>query len=59
MNLIEATELMKKYAECPDCGNKYVGNGQGGMQIEGETFRRWCKCGWSVGTNTSGEETEV
>ncbi len=58
MNLIDAAELMKKYSECQNCGNKYVGNGQGGMQIEGDTFYRWCKCGWSVKTNECGEETD-
>ena len=48
MNAYKATELMDKYSYCPNCGNGAVGNGEGTLNINGDTFERTCKCGWSV-----------
>ena len=48
MQLDRSTELMKKYAECPECGNDKISNGEGGLVINDHTFHRWCKCGWEV-----------
>lgn len=41
-------ELTEKYMECPTCGNKFIGNGEGGLVVEEFTFDRWCKCGWKI-----------
>ena len=48
MNLPTAIEMINKYAVCPQCGSEYVGNGEGVLEIEDNTFKRSCKCGWSV-----------
>jgi hypothetical protein len=48
MNIVDSTELMKKYSKCEECGNEFVGNGEGTLEIENNVFKRTCKCGWSV-----------
>lgn len=50
MNIRTTTELMKKYAKCPECGNEKVGGepSEGALIIEDHVFTRSCKCGWSV-----------
>lgn len=48
MKIMKALELANKYNVCPKCGNEYVGDGQGSVNIEGNTFLRTCKCGWKV-----------
>ena len=48
MNALKSIDLMNKYVDCPCCGNEYIGNGQGGIIIEDDTFRRWCKCGYDI-----------
>lgn len=51
-------ELNEKYIECPECGNTYIGNGEGGLVIDDFTFDRWCKCGWKVHIDVREEENE-
>lgn len=46
MNALRAMELMEQYEECQECGNKYVGNGEGTIEVTEATFTRTCKCGW-------------
>ena len=46
---------MEKYANCPNCGNEYIGNGQGGLQLEEDFLRRWCKCGYDITVSEDGE----
>lgn len=48
MNMINAMRLARQYAECPKCGNTYVGNGQGEVIITDSEFYRSCKCGWEI-----------
>jgi hypothetical protein len=48
MDVIVAMKLIEKYAECPYCGNPCVSNGEGTLVIDDDTFKRTCKCGWSV-----------
>jgi transcription elongation factor Elf1 len=48
MNAWKAVELMGVYNNCPDCGSEKLGNGEGTLEIEDDTFKRTCKCGWSV-----------
>lgn len=58
MNWLKSMELMGKYADCPTCGNKYIGNSQGGIIVEDDTFRRWCKCGFDITVNEDDEEID-
>lgn len=48
MLLSQSIKLMEKYGNCPECGNGRIGNGEGGLVVEENSFERWCKCGWSV-----------
>lgn len=32
--------------DCPNCGNGFVGNGQGTLNVEDNIIRRTCKCGF-------------
>lgn len=47
MLLRQSIKLTKKYGKCLQCGNQYIGKGEGGLVIEENSFERWCKCGWS------------
>lgn len=47
MKLHEALKLMESYAVCPKCGNEYLGKDDGSLEID-DTFKRTCKCGWSI-----------
>lgn len=50
MNLVDACELMKKYAKCPKCGCDIVGVGIGTIECDTAAgyFKRTCHCGWKV-----------
>ena len=50
MTALESIELMKKYAKCPTCGCKTVGNGTGTIEVDTSVgyFKRTCRCGWYV-----------
>ncbi|MCC5428679.1 DUF3797 domain-containing protein [Clostridium botulinum] len=47
---------MKKYEKCPKCGNNKIGNGEGGIIIEDDTYTRTCKCGFKITINEDGKE---
>ena len=48
MNALNAAELIELYETCPNCGNKMIGNGEGTIEINKNTFKRTCKCGFSI-----------
>lgn len=50
MTIIDACELMKRYAVCPKCGCEYIGNGKGSIVVDTEVghFYRNCNCGWEI-----------
>lgn len=48
MNARRAMQLMEQYEECQECGNQYVGNGEGTVEVTDDTFKRTCKCGWKI-----------
>lgn len=58
MNMCKSMELIEKYADCPNCGNEFIGNGQGGLVVEDSTFRRFCKCGFDITVDGDGEEIQ-
>lgn len=55
MNAIKAAGLIKKYAECQECGNANVNNGEGSLLITDDVFKRECKCGWSIEIKENGQ----
>jgi transcription elongation factor Elf1 len=48
MDALKAVELLKKYNQCPACGNENVGDKEGTVEIHEDVFKRTCKCGWMV-----------
>jgi hypothetical protein len=48
VNFRESLKLMEKYYKCDNCGSEVVGNGEGSLEVTDDTFKRICKCGWSV-----------
>jgi hypothetical protein len=48
VNIVRSLELMEKYSTCLECGSMNVGNGEGTLNIEDDSFKRTCKCGWEV-----------
>ncbi|HCL4549710.1 DUF3797 domain-containing protein [Clostridium botulinum] len=48
--------IMKKYEKCPKCGSNRIGNGEGGIIIEDDTYTRTCKCGFKITINEDGKE---
>ena len=59
MKLTRALELMKKYPRCPKCGSKMIGSGERTLEIDDDTFRRTCKCGWTVVAKEEGDENDA
>lgn len=48
MNMKRVLELLEKYETCPECGNTKIGNGEGALVIDINTFKKTCKCGFEV-----------
>jgi hypothetical protein len=46
MNAMLFLQIMKKYGKCPDCGSEKLGNGEGTLEVDDDTFKRTCKCGF-------------
>lgn len=46
-------------SDCPNCGNEFIGNGQGALNVDENMVRRTCKCGfvfeYDVNNGTSKE----
>ncbi|MGG3987310.1 DUF3797 domain-containing protein [Bacillus smithii] len=40
--------IIKKYLKCSKCGSDKIGDGEGMLEIDDDTFKRSCKCGWTV-----------
>jgi len=56
LEALKVCELLNKYGKCPKCGNEYLGNGNGTLEVEDETFKRTCKCGFKIITDEDGNE---
>ncbi|MES1045316.1 DUF3797 domain-containing protein [Heyndrickxia oleronia] len=44
----KSVQLIRKYANCEKCGSELIGNGEGSLEINDDTFYRSCKCGWEI-----------
>lgn len=58
MNAFKLLEIMPKYEKCPKCGSSTIGNGQGGIIVEDDTFTRTCNCGFKITIGADGKEIE-
>lgn len=56
MNAFKLMDVLKKYEKCPKCGNNKIGNGEGGIVVEDDTYTRTCKCGFKITVNENGKE---
>lgn len=56
MNVRTLIPIMKKYEKCPNCGSTTIGNGEGAIIVEEETYTRTCKCGFKITVNEDGKE---
>ncbi len=56
MNIDKVVSLTDKYAICPECENKFIGNRQGGIFNDEYKFIRWCKCGFKITVFKNGAE---
>ncbi|WP_003377933.1 DUF3797 domain-containing protein [Clostridium botulinum] len=52
----KVVSLIRKYEKCPCCGNDKVGNGEGKLIVEEDTFKRSCKCGFEIIVDEDGKE---
>ncbi|WP_241752246.1 DUF3797 domain-containing protein [Bacillus thuringiensis] len=34
--------------DCPNCGNQFVGNGEGTLEVDDNIVKRTCKCGFNL-----------
>lgn len=59
MNSVKALKLMSKYSNCPNCGNGVIGNGEGKLIVEDDTFTRECKCGFKITLDENGNELKT
>lgn len=48
MTITRSLELMRRYINCPKCGNDKLGNGEGRLVVKDKLFGRECKCGWHI-----------
>lgn len=46
MNVMLYLEVAPLINDCPKCGNQYVGNGEGTLNVDDNIIRRTCKCGF-------------
>lgn len=50
---------MKKYEICPNCGSTTIGNGEGGIIVEDNTYTRTCKCGFKKTVNEDNIDIDI
>ena len=46
MNVMAYLAISPLINDCPNCGNSYVGNGEGHLILEDNVIERGCKCGF-------------
>ncbi|MCY7500218.1 DUF3797 domain-containing protein [Bacillus pumilus] len=52
MNALDFLKVSKLINDCPNCSNHLIGNGEGTLEVEEDSFKRTCKCGFSIELNT-------
>ena len=56
MNAFKLLKIIPLYENCPDCGNNKIGNGEGKLLVEDDTFTRECKCGFKITVDEDGKK---
>lgn len=46
MNVMAYLKVSPHINDCPNCGNQFVGNGQGTLVVDDNIVKRTCKCGF-------------
>ncbi|MER3123048.1 DUF3797 domain-containing protein [Bacillus altitudinis] len=57
-NALDLLKVSKLINGCPNCSNDLIGNGQGTLEVEETSFKRTCKCGFSIELNTQDRVNE-
>jgi transcription elongation factor Elf1 len=47
MNSMDYLRVAPFINDCPNCGNQFVGNGQGTLEVDNNIVKRTCKCGFN------------
>ncbi|PFH81650.1 hypothetical protein COI81_28970 [Bacillus cereus] len=47
MNAMDFLRISPLINDCPNCGNQFVGNGQGTLEVDDNIIKRTCKCGFN------------
>lgn len=47
MNAMDFLRISPLINDCPNCGNQFVGNGQGTLEVDENIVKRTCKCGFN------------
>ncbi|MFC5775168.1 DUF3797 domain-containing protein [Ectobacillus antri] len=47
MNVMIYLKVAPLINDCPNCGNQFVGNGQGTLEVDDNIIKRTCKCDFS------------
>ncbi|KEI18258.1 DUF3797 domain-containing protein [Clostridium haemolyticum] len=56
MEAFKVVSLIRKYEKCPVCGSYKVGDIEGKILIDGDIFKRSCKCGFEITLDSDGKE---
>lgn len=48
MNAMDFLRISPLINDCPNCGNEYIGNGQGTLEVDENMIKRTCKCGFKL-----------
>lgn len=47
MNAMYFLRIAPLINDCPNCGNQFVGNGEGTLEVNDNMVKRTCKCGFN------------
>lgn len=47
MNSMDYLRISPLINDCPNCGNRFVGNGEGTLEVDDNIIKRTCKCGFN------------
>lgn len=47
MNAMDFLRISPFINDCPSCGNEFVGNGEGTLNVDDNIVERTCKCGFA------------